>query len=59
MEADGSGPSAATRVPEIPDVSKPTPAPKGLHFVVAKAVRKNSGFTPIVYLKTSTSTGSR
>ena len=46
-----TGPAAATQQPAIPDASTPTPAPDGLHSMVAKALKKDSGFTPIVYLK--------
>ena len=44
----------ATRVAAelaIPDASTPTPAPDGLHPILAKALGKDSGFTPTVYLK--------
>ena len=47
----GLAPSAAMQQPAIPDANDPTPAPDGLHPIVAKALKKDSGFTPIVYLK--------
>ena len=50
----GSAPRVATQQPAIPDASDPTPAPDDLHPIVARALmplKKDSGFTPIVYLK--------
>ena len=46
-----SAPPVATQQPAIPDASTPAPAPDDLHPIVAKALKKDSGFTPIVYLK--------